>query len=372
MENKIIDSKLEQLGIYELRSLARSVGVKSPTTKKREELISCIQDIKNGKTAPVMNNHFGRPCKTLSNEKELSNIILNKDTELLDKISVEDDKGLCFQQDFKNGEYPLSHNQIVVCGILRQTKNGTYYMFNNLKSSEKSYVVFPEEIANQYHLIQGDMIKGTAFKDENRNCAYMNEIVNINGKLLNEQLIYNDNQEYIVSNSIVCDDLNEGTFALKQMPSMSKAIEYIANQSEIMVSKGYLCVVVGLDISVQTKLKLNNIGCITQITSLVEDSASFGKDSLIDAINHVNALSKREQKIVVFVLDVLGIYHILDVVYKSEYNVHNEDVENTIKKLISLAKVTNTSSVSVCGITFDYQQNDYANEIKSLNRLSFN
>ena len=153
---------------------------------------------------------------------------------------------------------------------------------------------------------------------------------------------------------------------------MNEAIDFISNKTNELSQKGYNCVLLGLDVSIQTKLKLNNINNITQIVTLVSDSATFGKDNLFDAINHINCLQKREEKVVVFVLDILGLYHILDVVYKSEFNVHNEEVENTIKKLISLCKVTNKSSVSMCGITFDYQQNDCNNEIKTLNRLSFN
>ena len=372
MEEKVIDNKLEQLGIYELRSLARSVGVKSPTTKKREELISSIQDIRAGKTAPVLNNHFGRPCKTLSNEKELSNIILNKDTELLEKISVKDSNCLRFNQDLESGEYSLSHNQIVVCGILRQTLNGTFYMLNNLKLSEKVYVILTKEIVEKFKLIQGDIINGTAFKDENKNCAYINEIIKINNKLIDEELKFDDEQELTISNNKIYENFYEGSFCLEQKSTMNDAIDFISKQSNILNSKGYKIVVLGLDISVQTKLKLNNINNITQIVTLVEDSATFSKDNLIDAINHISALQKREEKVVVFVLDILGVYHILDVAYKCATNIHNEDVENTIKKIVSLSKVTNKSSVSICGITFDYQQSDYIDEIKTLNRLSFN
>ena len=41
-KNKKIELEVKKLGIFELRGLAREVGVSSPTTKKREELIDLI------------------------------------------------------------------------------------------------------------------------------------------------------------------------------------------------------------------------------------------------------------------------------------------------------------------------------------------
>ena len=37
-------AKVNNLGIYELRGLARALGVSSPTTKKRDYLVSAIID----------------------------------------------------------------------------------------------------------------------------------------------------------------------------------------------------------------------------------------------------------------------------------------------------------------------------------------
>ena len=47
-EKVISPEILNTLGIYELRELARSIGVSSPTTKKREQLCTEILDISSG------------------------------------------------------------------------------------------------------------------------------------------------------------------------------------------------------------------------------------------------------------------------------------------------------------------------------------
>lgn len=54
---------LEKYSIYELRIIARNLGVKSPTTKRHQQLVDEINKISKGDIAP---NHFpkkGRPYK---------------------------------------------------------------------------------------------------------------------------------------------------------------------------------------------------------------------------------------------------------------------------------------------------------------------
>ena len=51
---------LENLLIYTLREIGREVGVKSPSSKKKYDLIQEIINIQNGTTAPYFTN-LGRP-----------------------------------------------------------------------------------------------------------------------------------------------------------------------------------------------------------------------------------------------------------------------------------------------------------------------
>lgn len=55
---------LNNLGIYELRELARQKGVASPTHLKRAEIIQQIMEIEKGKLTPKFNTtKRGRPTK---------------------------------------------------------------------------------------------------------------------------------------------------------------------------------------------------------------------------------------------------------------------------------------------------------------------
>ena len=65
-QSKRIELEVKRLGIFELRALAREVGVQSPTTKKREELIvNILERINNGQLDDVVVTKKGRPYKRL-------------------------------------------------------------------------------------------------------------------------------------------------------------------------------------------------------------------------------------------------------------------------------------------------------------------
>lgn len=57
----------EELGIYELRAIAREVGVRYPTTYKKSALILKIENIKNGMEKPYFKtSKQGRPAKNIN------------------------------------------------------------------------------------------------------------------------------------------------------------------------------------------------------------------------------------------------------------------------------------------------------------------
>jgi len=60
-EGVMLQDKLNELNIFALRDLARHTGVKSPTSKKKEQLIKEIVEITSGEKKPDVNkNKQGR------------------------------------------------------------------------------------------------------------------------------------------------------------------------------------------------------------------------------------------------------------------------------------------------------------------------
>ena len=62
--NEITAEYLDGMSIHEIRTLAREVGVPHPTSLKKQEMIDCILDIKEGKAEPQPIRKAGRPPKT--------------------------------------------------------------------------------------------------------------------------------------------------------------------------------------------------------------------------------------------------------------------------------------------------------------------
>jgi len=62
--NDITREYLDGMSIHEIRTLAREIGVPHPTSLKKQEMIDCIIDIKDGKATPQVAKKAGRPPKT--------------------------------------------------------------------------------------------------------------------------------------------------------------------------------------------------------------------------------------------------------------------------------------------------------------------
>lgn len=74
------DKELNNLSIFELRDLARKVGVFNPTVLKKSDLISAICDIQTGKSKPhVAKTRQGRPPKEIGGYERLVDIFLPAD-----------------------------------------------------------------------------------------------------------------------------------------------------------------------------------------------------------------------------------------------------------------------------------------------------
>ena len=100
---------LEMLRIHELRDLARKMGVKSPTTLKREELIKEINKIMQGEAKPYIKaNKQGRPARNQTNNFKLNDLFVPKFDEILDS-----DDNAYTQSDFGEYTWELSMPQVV-------------------------------------------------------------------------------------------------------------------------------------------------------------------------------------------------------------------------------------------------------------------
>ena len=74
-----MEKDFESLGIYDLRNYARAMGVHSPTTLKRDELIARINQIVEGDAPDKPTSKKGRKPKHMATDNYVLNMILPND-----------------------------------------------------------------------------------------------------------------------------------------------------------------------------------------------------------------------------------------------------------------------------------------------------
>jgi len=196
MKGQFNKESLEKLGIFELRNLAREIGVYSPTIYKKEVLIEKILLIINGKEEPyVSKTKQGRPPKSISSinniidifipksnaeEKEKSYNTLSYDINLLARLTAMDSNQL-------QNQYQTYENK-KVSAILEVFEEGYGFCYekgyrtNNL---ELNYFV-SESIISSYHLRTGDILEGFVKKVVEDKPYLLYKLEKINGTSIAE------------------------------------------------------------------------------------------------------------------------------------------------------------------------------------------
>lgn len=170
LRNIVDINNLKTLGIYELRNLARSIGVSRPTTLVRKELIEKIIEQFNSQTEPQPQNTRGRPPRYSS--FDLAKII---------------------EPDAYQGIYGSvfdAPNDDTVQSSIKSTDDVTYLRgFIHLVPRGHAYLIssclntffVPVKLVVSFKLETGDSVEATAVKTESGNGYIVQEITKLNG-----------------------------------------------------------------------------------------------------------------------------------------------------------------------------------------------
>ena len=82
---KFVKEQLEKISVYDLRNIARGIGVKAPTILRKYELIEEILQIESGKKRPSEKSKRGRPIKSGFTNSTIS----VKDKEMIKKEIID-------------------------------------------------------------------------------------------------------------------------------------------------------------------------------------------------------------------------------------------------------------------------------------------
>ena len=143
---------IERLGVFELRGLAREMGIPSPTTKKRDELVSLIlQSFSRGTSQDVKVQKRGRPYKKL-----------NSLNEIISSVAEEPKLEICYESvlGFAQEEVPLATingESSRIEGIARVVNNNVvvYQLNGNAR-------VFVGDLYGVEKIENGDLVELTA------------------------------------------------------------------------------------------------------------------------------------------------------------------------------------------------------------------
>ena len=183
-----MEKDFENLGIYDLRNYARAMGVHSPTTLKRDELIARINQIVEGDIPEGPKSKKGRKPKHMATDNYVLNMILPND---LFKMKDDTYKNYIDKSAFKN--VFSANRENVACdnlpfqGFFDQVcdEYGLVYLKGYKTDYSKENTLILRPLAEQFELKTGDYVVGRARYITEKNILlatdieYVNDVKNI-------------------------------------------------------------------------------------------------------------------------------------------------------------------------------------------------
>ena len=332
---------LKNLGVYELRELARQVGIISPTTKKRKQLEQEILKISKGEAErQTKTTNKGRPPKSIKKmenvldvfvPKELLEITLNK------KVDNEIGQLLQFSSNLEN-----DNEQYDVMGFVKKTVSGHYYF--KLFSEREQCVSIPKELAEKYSLQEGDKVVGRATRSQHENYFVLNMILFVNGQQPSNNRQLQDIEQIILKNIPIkhLDGISEGNNILFLTENLKNGVNQIKELLKPLETE-YSIVAYAPNVSVYNKLFIEKDLQGEVVYSLVEDHPAITYESSINAMNHVNTLLMEGKKVIFVIFDLFGLLNGIEIFFalENQRQTHQEHIEASriVNKMFSSGKV---------------------------------
>jgi hypothetical protein len=368
--DKIISAEiLKNLGIYELRELARNLGISSPTTKKRNELCELILKISKGEQKTETKTNKGRPPKSITKISSLLNEFIPEDILKLQKVVETNNNDFEFLTLAQN---PLSINKYneekQIFGYINSI-NGHLYVKNLKTYNEFKDLVFyiPTEITQKFSLREGDKILANGKIADSYTCGIIETILKINNKeigayeaLKSRKSLDLSTVEIFSVNEIFLDtQIKKGDRILTFFKNQEEAIVKVLEEIEKLTDKTiFLGVELAPEVIYYIKTKKNIEAFTTSFYNTLEETF----DAVTNSINHANTLLKDGESIKFIIFDIMGILSRLDMYYSNESNKylnHNVSAIQILKKLIGKGKAfTKNLHLTTISIAFESERNN--------------
>ena len=330
MKNDMIES----LGIYELRTLARKVGVQSPTTKKREELIALIKSQISSGESFEQKNKKGRPPKNLSSTDEF-----------FDKIVSENEKKeFCSELVFRDS----SDDKVIVSdasGTI-EFEDDKFYIKNTAASRLFEFVELSKDFVKNNNLCVGDYIEAQSFGYENNSWGCAKKIYSINYDIKNKNLDINNID--IDKNLTIIKDIKQGERVLVCSPSNIRSTfeSYLPYLKQI--ENNYKILIIANNVTPEEYIALTRSNSYIKFVTRFDDKTKKQENNIIKATNHIKQLLKYGENVFVIVYNIDDIISNINLLYMGYDKPSVESIE-IIKKLLSLGKnIVGEASATIC------------------------
>lgn len=173
---------LQNLGIYELRNVARQVGVYSPTKYKKEVLVDKILAIMQGQEQPyVKKTNQGRPAKQIAGIDEIMNIFVPK-IEQKSVYQQQVEKYRLFGPAFMQEMNFTPENFSKCSGFVKLLPENYAVVFKHgyFESNPNSYYLTPQFL-NDTNVKTGDVVEGLYYSVDPSKPNIVKRLTAING-----------------------------------------------------------------------------------------------------------------------------------------------------------------------------------------------
>ncbi len=359
---------IRSLGVFELRALARELGIVSPTTKRREELLSLIFDIlKNGGQVQSASQKRGRPYKQLSSLENIVSCMQNDNREASTMTGV----AVFMQGDGSLNTY--CGDELIMEGYVRLLKDGDYCIFDY---SAWSHATIPQNMRCAELLTIGAHIKIQAVY-ESKKCRYSAvTILQINGidadEYLRPKLDLGD--EVISKQEISFGDLvaKEGRRNIYSFVDPLFEDDRTEMLQKFCKENGYKFMVLSVDTPQENQIMFKTLNIPATFIHNYGENEVDGVNKIVDFINYCDFSINQSKKVVALVPDVVSTMKILDAYFVKSEPAQQERVvqvghaDNTIILMQSLFSLGRAYQ-SGCSGTLIMGYNQLDKEEKFLN-----
>ncbi len=185
---KINEQNLQELGIFEIRNIAREVGVYSPTTLKKQDLIEKIMQVINGEVEPyVKKTKQGRPPKNITTINDFIDVIVPKKT-----FEQRFDNAKNYYNVFNDNQTNLNvdevgKNEFCFKGLVKVYNKEYALCFLSCIDDTKKDIVFINNIQTSFYKLKtGDEISGKYIFVDEEKPYILKEIYSVNENVVTE------------------------------------------------------------------------------------------------------------------------------------------------------------------------------------------